>query len=157
MKQHKQKGSNVMKNAAQKKEDTFLPRDANQALRELIRLSRRLVDFSDQEGQALIKNDHLQFALVQQDKERLAEQYMRASEEFRGRIEDFRTADKGLLMQLDRLQAELKEKAANNNETIDRVATRARANTQSTLFSAQEMGQRVQFADQVQQSQTQGA
>ncbi len=142
-----------MKHALKDKEQNILPQDVNHALRELVRLSKRLVEFSDQETQALIKNDHMQFALIQQDKERLAEQYMRASEEFRSRLDDFKKADKGLLMQLDKLQKELKEKAESNNMTIDQVTTRARANTQSTLFSAQEMGQRVTFA----QNEAQGA
>ena len=47
---------------------------------------------------------------------------------------------------------QLKEKTANNNEIIAQIKTRASANTQSTLFTAQELGQRVRFADQAKET-----
>ena len=130
-----------------KTNNKILIHDVDHALRELVRLSKKLVDFADQETQSLIKGDHLGFAMTQQEKESLAVQYTKASEEFRDRLEDFRTADKGILMQLDKLQTELKEKTENNNMLIDQIKTRATANTQSTLFTAQEMGQRVHFPE----------
>lgn len=136
-----------MNASTQKTQNKILVRDVDHALRELVRLSKKLVDFADQETQSLIKGDHLGFAMTQQEKEALAVQYTKASEEFRERLEDFRSADKGILKQLDQLQAELKDKTENNNVLIDQIKARATANTQSTLFTAQEMGQRVHFAD----------
>lgn len=133
-----------MKNEESKKTD-ILDRDVNRALRELVRLSKKLVEFADQETQALVMNDHITFAFTQRDKERLAVQYAQASEEFRSRLDEFRHADKSVLMQLDRLQTQLKEKTANNNDMIEQIKKRASANTQSTLFAAQELGQRVVF------------
>ena len=124
-----------------------LPKDVNAALRELIRLTTRLVDFADIETQALVKNDHLAFAYAQKDKEKFAAHYSKASEEFRARVEEFRGCDQRLLLQLDQKQSELREKTMSNNVVIDQVKTRASANTQATLFSAQEIGQRVRFAD----------
>lgn len=128
--------------------DTSLPQDVNAALRELVRLTTRLIEFADRETQALVKNDHLAFAYTQRDKEKFAAHYARASEEFRGRLEEFRGSDQRLLAQLDRLQGELREKTVSNNMAIDQIKSRAAANTQSTLFSAQEIGQRVTFAPQ---------
>lgn len=124
-----------------------LGQDVNQALRELVRLNKRLIEFADQETQSLVTSDHMRFAITQQDKESLARQYMQASEEFRTRLDDFRHADKSILMQLEKLQTELKEKTQNNNVLIDQIKTRAAANTQSTLFTVQELGQRVRLPD----------
>lgn len=117
--------------------------DVNEALRQLVSLSKRLVDFTDQETQSLIKNDHMSFAFVQRDKERLSDRYAAACKEFQARLEEFRVADKGLILQLDKTQNILREKTVNNNEMIATIKKRAQANTQATLFSAQEMGQRV--------------
>ena len=136
-----------MNRQTQKQSTNVLGKDVNQALRELVRLNKRLIDFADQETQSLVTSDHMRFAFTQQDKESLARQYMQASEEFRTRLDDFRHADKSILMQLDKLQIELKEKTQNNNVLIEQIKTRASANTQSTLFTVQELGQRVSFPE----------
>ncbi len=126
----------------------ILPRDVNAALRELVRLSKKLVEFTDRETQALVVNDHLSFAFIGQDKESLAERYMQASEEFRIRLEEFRGADKSLLAQLNQYQEELKEKTQSNNIIIGQLKDRAAANTKTTLFTVQELGQRVSFSNE---------
>ena len=123
----------------------ILGKDVNLALRELVRLSKKLIEFADRETQALVTNDHMSFAFIGQDKESMAQRYMKASEEFRGRIEEFHNADKSIMMQLDKLQNELKEKTQSNNILIGQIKKRAAANTQSTLFTVQELGQRVSF------------
>ncbi|PCJ97540.1 MAG: hypothetical protein COA45_09760 [Zetaproteobacteria bacterium] len=130
-----------------KQNTKVLGQNVNQALRELVRLNKRLIEFADQETQSLVTSDHMRFAFTQRDKESLARQYMQASEEFRNRLDDFRNADKSILMQLEKLQTELKEKTQNNNVLIGQIKTRAAANTQSTLFTVQELGQRVRFSD----------
>ena len=129
------------------KNKNILGSDANGALRELVRLSKKLVDFADQETQSLVTSDHMSFAITQQDKERLAKRYASASEEFRTRLEDFRGADKSILSQLDKVQIELKEKTQNNNVLIEQIKKRASANTKATLFTVQELGQRVHFPE----------
>lgn len=143
-----------MNRQTQKQSTNVLGKDVNQALRELVRLNKRLIDFADQETQSLVTSDHMRFAFTQQDKESLARQYMQASEEFRTRLDDFRHADKSILMQLDKLQIELKEKTQNNNVLIEQIKTRASANTQSTLFTVQELGQRVSFPESTGQKGT---
>lgn len=112
-------------------------------------MSKKLIGFADQETQCLITHDHIGFAFTQRDKESLAGLYMQASEEFRTRVSDFKIADKGLLLQLDRLQKELKEKTENNNVLIAQIKVKSSANTQSTLFTVQELGQRVRFDEPV--------
>ncbi len=125
------------------KDKKHLSSDVNEALRQLVALSKRLVEFTDQETQSLVKQDHLGFALVQRDKERIADRYAQACEEFTERLEEFRVADKGLILQLDSTQSTLREKTVSNNVMIASIKKRAQVNTQATLFSAQEMGQRV--------------
>ncbi len=124
------------------------PKDVNIALRELISLSKKLVEFTDRETQALVVNDHLSFAFIGQDKEILVERYVQASEEFRTHLEEFRGADKSLLTQLNKYQSELKEKTQSNNIIIGKLKDRAAANTKSTLFTVQELGQRVSFSNE---------
>ncbi len=138
---------NAVKEQSQPKKQ--LSDNVNEALREMVVLSKRLIEFTDQEAQSLIKSDHMGFALVQRDKERLAGRYAKASEEFLGRLDAFRNADKGLIAQLHQVQNTLREKTQNNNDMIARVRDRAQVNTQATLFSAQEMGQRVSFRERV--------
>ena len=141
-----------MKTARKETQKNVLTSDINQSLRELVRLSKQLVEFADQETQCLVTNDHLRFAYTQRDKENLAERYTQASEEFRSRIDEFRNADKSILIQLDRLQAELKEKTESNNLLIGQIKKRAAANTQSTLFTVQELGQKVFFPEETAQN-----
>lgn len=136
-----------MNKQTQKQSTKVLGQNVNQALRELVRLNQKLINFADQETQSLVTSDHMRFAFIQHDKESLARQYMQASEEFRTRLDDFRHADKSILMQLEKLQTELKEKTQNNNILIDQIKTRAAASTQSTLFTVQELGQRVRLPD----------
>lgn len=126
--------------------DNLLNADVNSSLLVLINLSKKLLDFADREAMALAKGDHLAFAYTQRDKETLAQRYVKASEEFRSRIEEFRRADKSLIQRLDLLQGELKDKTQNNNMAIGQIKERSLANTKATLFSAQEMGQRLQTA-----------
>ena len=135
-----------MNTALQKQENANTPilgKNVNHALQELIRLSRRLSDYADMETKSLVTQDHMLFAFTQRDKENLAERYAQASEEFRNRLNEFRSADRGLLTQLEQLQDSLKEKTQSNNELIEQIKKTASANTQATLFTVQEMGQRI--------------
>lgn len=111
------------------------------ALKALIKITQALVDFSDREGQALAKNDMLDFAIMQDEKTVLTQRYVQMSNEFRMRLEEFRGSDAALLDRLEALQKELAEKSKSNNQVIDRIQTRARQKTSDTLLSAQEMGQ----------------
>lgn len=125
------------------KENCILDRNVNLALRELVTISKKLVNLAESETQALVCGDLLRFACVQQDKESLAVRYARASEEFRGRLEEFRSADKALLNQLSKLQDQLQQKTSDNNVMIKNIKKRSQAKTESTLFSVQELAQRA--------------
>ncbi|MBI1300140.1 MAG: hypothetical protein GC137_00640 [Alphaproteobacteria bacterium] len=141
-----------MKQTERTKKETILGGDVNQALRELVRLSKRLIEFTDQETQNLITQDYMGFAFSLQEKENLAHRYTKASEEFRARLDEFKTADNGLILQLNKLQNELKDKAENNNRMINQIQKQARTNTTETLFAAQELGQRVTFPGDTERS-----
>lgn len=132
-----------------------LDADPALALHELIKISKGLIDFADIEMQALVLGDMLRFAYVQQDKEKLAFRYTKASEEFRNRIEEFRGVNPGLLDQLDKLQIELKQRTQSNNIMVDQIRKKASANTKETLFTAQQLGQNVLFNNQNLQHQGQ--
>lgn len=136
-------------------EKSVLDRNVNLALRELVTISRKLVSLAESETQALVCGDMLRFACVQQDKESLASRYAKASEEFRGRLEEFRASDRAQLMQLDRLQDELKLKTEGNNMMIASIKKRSSAKTQSTLFSVQELAQRAVVNTTAQQATAQ--
>lgn len=133
----------TIKNKADQAPAAALPQDTSAALRLLTRLTQKLINIAEMETQALVRNDHLQFAYIQPDKEKTAASYAQAAQEFSTRREDFRKADKGLLHKLDTLQTTLRQKSNDNNDVIDQLKKRARANTQNTLFSVQEMGQRI--------------
>lgn len=144
------------KNNEQEQPKFILAKDVNQAVRQLIKISQDLIRLTDDEAQALVTLDHMKFAFAQRDKDMLAEHYAQASEEFRERLGAFRMADKNLIAQLNALQNELKEKTEHNNVMIDQIKKKAAANTQSTLFTAQQMGQRVFFQDQANTEENKG-
>ncbi len=126
----------------EEKKEKILAADAGTAVQEMISLTRTLLNFAEEEAQALVKGDLAQLTVVQENKEKLAGSYAGASQEFRFRIEEFRGTDRRLLDELEKLQNELGEKTENNNALISQIYQSALANTQKTLLSAQEMGQR---------------
>lgn len=119
----------------------FLPKDPVQAVQRLVKISRALLDLSERETQALVQNETVTFAILQDEKEMLADQYTKASEEFRGRLEDFRRIDRALLSQLESIQKKLTEKVQANAVIITQMRARAEKTTQSSLITAQELGQ----------------
>ena len=122
----------------------FLPKDPVQAVQKLVKISRTLLDLSERETQALVQNDTVTFAILQDEKEMLADQYTKASEEFRSRLEDFRRTDRALLSQLESIQKKLTEKMHANAAIISQMRARAEKTTQSSLITAQELGQSKQ-------------
>lgn len=115
----------------------------NLAMREMIRISEKLVYIAEDETHSLVRGDLMQFAVAQKEKEKLSSRYTKASEEFRGRIEDFKKADKALVQKLDTLQNEIKQKTECNNRMIDQIKQKSMANTKATLMTAQDLGQRL--------------
>ena len=120
-----------------------LPEDTTQAMNTLIRLTKSLCLMADREASAIAHSDMMALAILQDEKDELADQYIRACSEFRSRMEDFRGVDKALLDRLDKLQAELGERAHSNNDAAEQMYTNAKARTQSSLLAAQEIGQSV--------------
>ncbi len=81
----------------EKQTNYILSNDVNQAIHQLISLSKDLIRLADDEAQALVTLDHMKFALAQSDKEKMAERYAKASEEFRNRLGAFRMLFKMIL------------------------------------------------------------
>ncbi|MCB1651086.1 MAG: hypothetical protein KDI46_03450 [Alphaproteobacteria bacterium] len=125
----------------------ILPGDQTRALNTLIKATRDLVDLADKEAQALAVNDMMAFNILQEEKTFLVKRYEKLAGEFRGRLEEFRGVDRGLLDRLENLQNLLGEKTLNNNIAVSNVYDNAKNKTQSSLISAQEMGQRMRDED----------
>ncbi|MCB9982318.1 MAG: hypothetical protein H6861_01415 [Rhodospirillales bacterium] len=123
------------------KSGAILPAEPSMALNMLIRLTNNLSVLADREAQALAQNDMVTFAILQDEKMLVTEQYMGASEEFRSNINSYRGADGALLDRLERLQKDLGEKTQSNNVVVRQIYQRAKDRTQSSLLTAQELGQ----------------
>ncbi len=132
----------------------ILAREKTQAVQQLIKLTRNLADLAERETQALAQNDIISFAILQDEKALIAEHYAAASNEFRARLPEFRGMNPALLDRLETLQNRLGEAARQNNETVQRLYDQSKENTQSTLISAQELGQSkpLKFANDVVQN-----
>lgn len=118
------------------------------ALQDMIKMTRRLVNLAAREAQALATNDLMSFAIMQDEKNVLAERYVEMSREFRARIEDFRGIDDTILDRLEQIQKDLADATRDTNKEIHRVRGYAMQATRNTLFSAQEISQKhpVEFA-----------
>lgn len=112
-----------------------LPAQPVNAIQQLIRISQNLINVAEKETQALLLNDMLAFAIIQHEKEKLAAQYVTASEEFRNRIEDFRKIDPALIRRLEKLQRDLGEKTHGNNGLVDQIRQRAEKNVKARVIT----------------------
>lgn len=119
----------------------LLPREKSQALNMMIRITQSLVTLAERESQALAMNDLLSFAILQDEKILVTEQYIRMSEEFRTNVEFYRGADRVLLDRLENLQNALAEKTRSNNVCVADIYGRAKGRVQNSLITAQELGQ----------------
>ncbi len=133
-----------------------LPSTPAAAVQHLIRLSQSLLTIAEKETQALLTKDMLAFSIMQYEKEKLAGQYMMASEAFRERLEEFRNADRGLLNKLEKLQKDLSVKASDNNRLVEQMRERAQMNTQRSMGAIRDLSQNVRVRyDDIQKSTTQ--
>jgi hypothetical protein len=132
-----------------------LPLDTTKAMHTLIKITEQLCTLAEKETQALVRNDTMIFAILQQEKDLLSRRYAQASAEFRARLDEFRTTDRNLLGRLEVLQKKLSEKTVGNNTIVERMHKRARQQTQGTLITAQELAQKhqVYFADNMVQQE----
>lgn len=120
------------------------------AMQDLIKITRKLVNLAGREAQALATNDLMSFAIMQDEKNVLAERYVEMSREFRARMEEFRGIDPALLDRLEQIQKDLAEATRDTNKEVSRVRGYALQSTRSTLFTAQEISQKhhVEFEGQ---------
>lgn len=120
---------------------TATPVQPQQALNTLCRLSQSLLDIAEQESQALIQNDLLAFAVLQDEKERLSLNYLDASQDFRNRINVFRRLDHKMLDRLESLQEKLSERTNDNNKLINQIRQNAEHFVTAGMKTAKEFGQ----------------
>lgn len=124
----------------------ILPQEKTQAVQHLIKLTRGLIDLGEREAQALAQNDMLSFAVIQDEKEMMAEHYAQASTEFRGRIAEFRGINAALIQRLSDFQTELGDVTAQNNRTVEGIYERTKSRTRKTLEEASEISREKKVA-----------
>lgn len=129
------------KTRTKKSAASVLPEDKATAIRHLTKLTKYLIDIAEKECQAILQQDMMAFSIIQFEKEKAAEEYRQSSIAFRTRIEEFRGTDSAILNNLERLQTELAHRMQSNGKMIDNMRTSARQNTQSTLFTVQQLAQ----------------
>ncbi len=112
-----------------------LPLHPVAAIQQLIRISQSLMTLAERETQALLVNDMLAFSIMQYEKEKLSGEYVKASESFRNRLEEFRTTEPNLLSRLEKLQRDLSEKMAANNTIVERMRLNAEARAQKNVMN----------------------
>jgi len=121
--------------------NALLSPDSDRAVQQMIMLSQKLVSMAETETQNLIQNDIFSFAVLQDEKEKVANSYVKASAEFRKRLNEFRGIDRSLLDRLDTLQQDLAQRTKSNNVIVQRLNKRSTENAQATLLAAQEIAQ----------------
>lgn len=115
-----------------------LPENPLSAMQQLIRISQQLLVLAEKETQALLFKDMLAFSILQYEKEKLTSDYTKTSEDFRNRIEEFRSLDKAIIHRLERLQRELGDKAADNNALVAQIYQSAQEKAGEGLAKASE-------------------
>ena len=111
------------------------------ALNNLCKLSQSLLDIAEQESQALVQNDLLAFAILQDEKEKLSLHYLDASQDFRNRINVFRRVDRSMLDRLEEIQDKLSERTNDNNKLINQIRQNAERFVEHNMKTAKEYGQ----------------
>lgn len=122
-----------------------LPTDSHAAIKVLIQITERLLDVSDRETQALVRGDNVSFSILQHEKESHTAKYVKASQEFRNRLKEFKGMESNILKRLEILQNQLGEKTKSNSDILARMY-RPNNNSQNqsgrgSLLSVQELAQ----------------
>lgn len=109
-------------------------------LNQLCKISQSLLDIAEQESQALVQNDLLSFAVLQDEKESLSKNYLDQAELFHSNLNAFRRLDQALIARLEKTQAELSEKTKNNNNLINSIQQNAERFVAAGMATALEYG-----------------
>lgn len=137
-----------MSKAGQKKKGNTikmyqLPEGAAPAIKALSDVTKELIHMTDRETQALAVSDMLGFAVLQNEKDMLADKYEQFYNQFARRIEEFRGTDNATLDKLNALQIELNQKSRMNGNTVEQISARAKAKTKDKTFTMAEAAKRV--------------
>ena len=117
-----------------------LPKDPNNAIHHLCRLSQNLLDLAERESQALVQRDMIAFSFLQDEKEDLSHRYLGVSQEFRDRLNEFRRVDAHTINKLDTIQNTLGERTNDNNKLIEQMGLNAEQKVMDGMLIAQEYG-----------------
>ncbi len=111
-------------NQAQQQSQTQSPQ---QVMHKLCQQTRSLIDIAEQESQALVQNDLLAFAVLQDEKESLSTRYQKTAKNFHDRLNEFRNINQSSITRLEGLQEELREASEENNALLERIEKGAKS------------------------------
>lgn len=100
---------------------TLLSKEPRQAVEEMIKLTNGLGHLIEVESNAVATNDGTTFTTNELGKEAAIEAYERAAAEFKARINEFRTVDKGLIAKLENAQKSLKGSTLSNLKLLEKL------------------------------------
>ena len=103
------------------KNEPILSTDPRQAVEEMFQITEELVARMEIETNAVATNDGSTFSLNEMSKEHVAEIYEKAANEFRKRLHEFKTVDKGLIDKLEEAQKSLGDTARNNLALLEQI------------------------------------
>lgn len=137
------------RDARHRTEAAILPAEKTQAVQHLIKLTHGLIDLAEREAQKLARNDMVSFSILQDEKGQLAENYAKASEEFRKRLAEFRGMNPALLDRLETAQKRLGDVSSENNTIVTRLYERSKKKAQDDLDDANDIQSKtkVNFAN----------
>jgi hypothetical protein len=97
----------------------ILPQNPEAAIRKLLEITLKLTSLMEDESRSVTLNDTVLFLSTNKEKQKLVDLYQRGATEFRIRVEEFRTADKALIDQLEDAQKKLGELTKANMHTLE--------------------------------------
>jgi len=92
-----------------------------QVMHQLCTQTQSLIDIAEQESQALVQNDLLAFAVLQDEKESLSTRYQNTAQTFQDRLNEFRNVNQISITRLEKLQEELRTASEENNVLLQRI------------------------------------
>ncbi len=99
----------------------ILNKDPRRAVEEMYQITEELVARMEIETNAVATNDGSAFSMNEMNKEHVADLYTKAADEFRKRLHEFKTVDKGLLGKLEEAQKSLGQSTRNNLSLLDKL------------------------------------
>ena len=99
----------------------LLADDPAKAVKQVTDMVKRLLELMEKEEMALVQQDALAFNSLQDEKQKIAEQYQKAAEEFKHRLTEMRQVDKTILDNMEKAQDDLRLKTEHNMHLMNQL------------------------------------